>query len=295
MRSYGVPLRHLKRGTLHTPLQEEALPRATRSVFVILPVLNEITNIGPLLDQIEAALSEIPFTIGVLDDGSTDGTLEYVRQRMQRPNSHLHLICRKKTMRASQRGSALRVLMLWGLENTAHSVFVEMDGDLSHRPEELADGIHFIASGGCDIAIASKYIDGSAVLNRPWGRRMVSKVCSYAVRALISRKIRDYSNGYRFYTRAAARIAADHRYRYGSPIYLSEILALWLYHGLRVREFKSVYVGRNEGVSKLRLADLAKAAIAVFEIASRFHIFGFQAQGVNADMEYRAERESASK
>jgi dolichol-phosphate mannosyltransferase len=243
---------------------------------VILPVLNEIANIGELLDKIENALAGLPFTIGILDDGSKDGTVEYVLERMKLPGSHLRLLRRQKTMRASQRGSALRLLMLWGLEHTTHGTFVEMDGDLSHRPEELADGIALIAGGACDVAIASKYAPGSQVVNRPWGRRMVSKVCSYAVRLLMSSKVRDYSNGYRFYTRAAAQLAADHKYRYGSPIYLSEILALWMYHGLRVKEFKSTYVGRNEGVSKLRIADLVKAAIAVFEISLRFHISGFE-------------------
>jgi dolichol-phosphate mannosyltransferase len=244
-------------------------------VFVLLPVLNEIANIGPLLDKIALALAGSSYTIGVLDDGSKDGTVAYLRERMRRPDHRLHLICRKKRLRASQRGSALRLLMEWGLENTTHDIFVEMDGDLSHRPEELAFGIGLIASSACDLAIASKYVAGSMVIDRPWGRRMVSKICSYAVRGLISSSVRDYSNGYRFYTRAAAQLAAEHSYRYGSPIYLSEILALWLRSGLKVAELKTVYVGRNEGVSKLRIADLLKAAIAVFEIAGRYHIFGF--------------------
>lgn len=245
------------------------------SVFVLLPVLNEIANIGPLLDQIALALAGSGYTIGILDDGSKDGTVAYIRERMRQPDHRLHLICREKKLRASQRGSALRLLMEWGLENTTHTIFVEMDGDLSHRPEELAVGVGLIASGTCDLAIASKYVAESQVINRPWGRRMVSKICSYAVRSLISPSVRDYSNGYRFYTRNAAQLAADHSYRYGSPIYLSEILALWMRSGLRIAEFKTVYVGRNEGVSKLRVSDLLKAAIAIFEIAGRYHILGF--------------------
>jgi dolichol-phosphate mannosyltransferase len=254
----------------------EGLPLRIGSdgVFILLPVLNEITNIATLLDNIETVLAGVAFTIGIVDDGSTDGTAEYLRDRM-RSDPHLHLICRKKTLRASQRGGALRLLMLWGLENTSHQVFVEIDGDLSHRPEELPSGISLITEGNCDIAIASKYVPGSAVINRPWGRRMVSKVCSYAVRMLLSHKIRDYSNGYRFYTRQAAQLAADHVSRYGSPIYLSEILALWVAIGMRVREFPTLYVGRNEGVSKLRIADLVKASIAIFEIALRYHVLGF--------------------
>ncbi len=74
--------------------------------------------------------------------------------------------------------------MLWGLEHTRHGVFVEMDGDLSHRPEELPEGIRLITQGQCDVAIASKYVPGSDVVHRPWSRRMVSRVCSYAVRLL---------------------------------------------------------------------------------------------------------------
>ena len=245
------------------------------SVFVLLPVLNEIANIGRLLDQIEDALRGLSYTIGILDDGSTDGTLAYLEQRMQRPDHHLHLICRKKWRRASQRGAALWTLLRWGLTDTGHEIFVEMDGDLSHRPEELMEGIRLIAANHCDVAIASKYVAGSRVLNRPLGRRLVSRICSFAVSALISPRILDYSNGFRFYTRAAARMVADHKIRYGSPIYLSEVLALWLKRGLRVNEFATTYVGRSEGVSNLRMADLVKAGIAIFEISLRYHFLDF--------------------
>jgi dolichol-phosphate mannosyltransferase len=238
-------------------------------------VLNERTNIGPLLDRIESVLSARPYTVGIVDDGSTDGTIAYLQDRMRRPDHRLHLICRKKRLRASQRGAALLTLLRWGLENTRHDVFIEMDGDLSHRAEELLQGIELVAGQQCDVAIASKYMTGSQVLNRPAGRRLVSRVSSIAVSTLISRRIRDYSNGFRFYTRSAARLVADHKIRYGSPIYLSEVLALWLHAGLRVREFASIYVGRNEGVSNLRIADLLKAGIAIFEIAFRYHILGF--------------------
>jgi dolichol-phosphate mannosyltransferase len=274
---------------LSPKVERLAPPEIGNGVFILLPVLNEIANIGELLDRIEGSLNGIHFTVGILDDGSVDGTIEYIRARMERPGQRLHLICRKKTLRASQRGGALRTLMLWGLEHTSHEIFAEMDGDLSHRPEELCDGIRMLTEDRCDIAIASKYVPGSAVINRPWGRLMVSKICSYAVRSLLSAKVRDYSNGYRFYTRAAARMAACHAYRYGSPIYLSEILALWMHGGLRVGEFKTLYVGRNEGISKLRMADLVKAGVAIFEIAARYHFGGFR------PVEYKAEASPAKR
>ena len=120
---------------------------------------------------------------------------------------------------------------------------------------------------------------------------MISKVCSDAVAVLISRQVRDYSNGYRFYTRGAAQLAAEHTSRYGSPIYLSEVLALWMRSGLRVTEFKTLYVGRNEGLSKLRVLDLLKAVVAIFEISARYHVFGFSR--LHRDVDHAPERSSA--
>jgi dolichol-phosphate mannosyltransferase len=250
-------------------------PALQPGVCILLPVLNERANIAELLDRIEHVLTGVPHTVCIVDDGSKDGTVEYLIARTALPQSNVHVIRRVKTARGSVRGSALHQSLLWGLENTTHGIFVEMDGDLSHRPEELLEGTGWI-SKGYDLAIASKYVPGSQVTNRPWGRLMVSRVCSIAVGVVISPRIRDYSNGYRFYSRAAAEMIADHEIRYASPIYLTEVLALWLRHGVRVAEFQTTYVGRNEGVSKLRFIDLFKAVLAIFEVSFRYHVTGFK-------------------
>ena len=71
-------------------MKAPAPPAIENGVFILLPVLNEIANIGPLLDRIGAALKGIRFTVGILDDGSTDGTIEYVRERMEHPGQDLH-------------------------------------------------------------------------------------------------------------------------------------------------------------------------------------------------------------
>jgi dolichol-phosphate mannosyltransferase len=247
-----------------------------RGVFILLPVLNERENIAELLDRIERTLRLVPHTVCIVDDGSRDGTAEYIEERMGHPGHNLHLIRRAKTIHGSQRGSALHRALLWGLDNTGCEVFVEMDGDLSHRPEELPEGIGLLERGECDLAIASKYVAGSRVTNRPWGRLAVSRVCSLAVGAVITPRVRDYSNGYRFYTRAAAEAVAAHEIRYASPIYLTEVLALWLAGGFRIREFSTAYIGRNEGLSKLRFVDLFKASLAVFEVSLRYHVTGFK-------------------
>jgi dolichol-phosphate mannosyltransferase len=167
-----------------------------------------------LLDRIDRALAGTTYTVCIVDAGSRDGTVEYVETRMARPDHRLHLIRRVKKGSGSKRGGALHEALLWGLAHTDSGIFIEIDGDLSHRPEELPEGIGMVTRDACDVAIASKYLPGSAVTNRPWGRRMVSRICGLAVRAVISPQVRDYSNGYRFYSRRAAELIASHRIRY---------------------------------------------------------------------------------
>lgn len=256
---------------------------AMHRVFIALPVLNEIENIEALLDRIDSSLTGYDYLVCVVDDGSRDGTREYLRRRVADTPDRLHVIERTKTQHGSQRGGALHVALEWGLENTECELFVEMDGDLSHRPEELPSALDRLTSSNADVVVASKFVSGSQVTNRPLGRRLVSLLCSMAVHVFLSRKVRDYSNGYRFYTRDAAETIRTTRIRYTSPIYLSEVLAIWLRAGQRVVEIPTTYIGRGEGLSKLRLTDLVKAAIAVIEISLRYHLLGFQRRPIPTD------------
>lgn len=251
----------------------------TRKVCILLPVLNEMGNIQELLDGIDAALHRTPYLVCVVDDGSTDGTHDYLeRVASARPQLY-HVIWRRKTSRGSVRGSALHEALIWGLAKSEVDVFVEMDGDLSHRPEELAAGVKPVRDGSADVVVASKYLPESGVTNRSAARRFVSWMCNAMVRALLSPHVRDYSNGYRFYSRRAAEVVASTRIKYGSPIYLSEVMGIWLRARLSIVEIPTTYIGRNEGISKLRFIDLVKAGLAIFEIAVRLHLTGFAVQG----------------
>jgi dolichol-phosphate mannosyltransferase len=251
-----------------------ATPRLPR-VLVNIPILNEIEIIDKLLARVTAALRGYDFLVLIVDDGSTDGTLERVQAAVAANPAHVGLLHRRKTRIGCQRGAALLAGLKWGVEHGGFDVYVEMDGDLSHLPEDMPSGIDAVLSGAGDVVIASKYVPGSVTTGRSFGRTAVSVICNIAVRAVIDRRLRDFSNGFRFYSRVAAELIPQYEIRYGSPIYLSEAMAIWMTHGLRVVEIPGHYVGRAEGLSKVRLNDYIKAAIGVLEIGWRYRVTGF--------------------
>lgn len=61
-------------------------------ISVVIPVCNEVDNVGPLAREIVAALSGREFEIIFVDDGSTDGTAAAVRTlRKDVPLSLIHI------------------------------------------------------------------------------------------------------------------------------------------------------------------------------------------------------------
>src|ERR1051325_6773492 len=114
-------------------------------VMVNIPILNEIEIIDKLLDRVTKALEAYDYLVLIVDDGSTDGTLERVQAAVVATHGRVGLLHRKKTRLGCQRGAALLAGLKWGVEHGVNhggfDVYVEMDGDLSHVPEELPLGI----------------------------------------------------------------------------------------------------------------------------------------------------------
>ncbi len=233
----------------------ELAPDRHRGVGVVIPTLNEADRIDAILDAVANELTTRSFTVCVVDDGSTDGTREKVRARK---DDRFHLLAGKKAGPGCQRGAASRAGLRWLLDQTEHGVFVDLDADGSQRPAELNEGVELVSGDNCDVAIASKYTQGARVVGRPWSRRLVSRGYNYLLRVLLKPCIRDYSNSYRFYNRRAAELLYQGEPRYTTPVYLIEMMAVWLSHGLRIVEFPTLYDSRAGGASKVSTADFVR-------------------------------------
>lgn len=101
---------------------------------VVVPMYDEEGNVGPLLGRLQAVLENLPgrptYEIVVVNDGSSDGTAQAVRDRM-RGQAHLVLINLSRNFGHQLAATA-------GIELAAGDAVVLMDGDLQDPPELIA-------------------------------------------------------------------------------------------------------------------------------------------------------------
>ena len=239
-------------------------------ICILIPVLNEAGNIQALLNRLQNSLSREQYCLVFVDDGSTDGTRELLLD-VSGINPAVLLLTRQKKGNGCERGAALvhglkHILRLQDVE-----MIVEMDGDLSHRPEELPEGIALVRQGH-DFVIASKYMHKSAVMNRSLFRNGASYINTLLLRLFIDRKITDFSNGYRFYNKRAAKVMLSYPVVNVGPIYLGEVLSLLLSNEIKVGQFSSVYVARGQENSKVVLSDFIKGFIQLIPIVWNYRM-----------------------
>ncbi len=147
---------------------------------VVIPTYNEAGSIGELLLRLFELLPGL--SVIVVDDGSTDGTMEAVQfaafQEEKKARGRASFVHRKN---ADVRGITASVLD--GVRLCRTPYFIVMDGDLQHPPEavarmaqELRDGISLVV--GCRASIAEEY---HAV------RKMISACATQLARARLFR------------------------------------------------------------------------------------------------------------
>jgi glycosyltransferase involved in cell wall biosynthesis len=102
-------------------------------VAVIVPVLNEEQNVPILTDRLLRTFASEPEDVEIVfvDDGSTDGTVEWIRQQAVREP-------RLKLVRLS-RTFGHQIAITAGLDFAAADAVVIMDGDLQDPPEVIPE------------------------------------------------------------------------------------------------------------------------------------------------------------
>jgi dolichol-phosphate mannosyltransferase len=228
--------------------------------IVILPTYNERDNIRRLV----LALLEVAPSLDVLvvDDGSPDGTGEAV-DSLTKKDSRVRILHRTGKQGL---GRAYVAGFRYALAGS-YQYIIQMDGDFSHRPEDLPRLLQ--AAKDADLVIGSRSVPGGRVENWAFLRQLVSKGGSLYARTLLGLPIRDCTSGFKCFRREvleAIDLGKVKANGYGFQVEMNYLCHL---AGFHIAEVPIVFPDRVAGQSKMTWQIGLEAAALVWQLRLR--------------------------
>jgi len=217
----------------------ESQPGVARrlSVSVVVPLFNEVENLPRLVQEIGAALDASGRDAEVLlvDDGSTDGTAEALREVPARDDRFRAILFR--------RNFGQTAAMSAGFDHARGDVVVAMDGDLQNDPAEIESLVRKIEAEGWDIVSGWRLRRKDTFLTR----RLPSMIANWIIGRITGVRLHDYGCSLKAYRTDVLRNIR----LYGEMHRFIPALASWV--GARIAEVPVNHRARTRGQSKYGL------------------------------------------
>ena len=213
---------------------------------VIIPVYNEIGTIAEILRRVRSVNLTVLAGYGpedgttvkfereivIVDDGSSDGTREYLRTLEDSADTIVVLHERNQG-----KGAAVRT----GLQHASGDVMLIQDADLEYDPREYPALLQPIVEGRSQVVYGSRFRGGPTKAMFFWhmiGNRFVTLVTNILYNTILS----DMETCYKVFTREVAAKIDLKSPRWGFD---PEITAQILKRGYRIYEVPISYTGRE--------------------------------------------------
>ena len=203
-------------------------------LVVVIAAYNEAANIGAVLDEVPEQIADVPVSLLVIDDGSTDNTTE-VAQR------HGALVCTLSANRGH--GVALRLGYRIAREGGARYI-ATLDGDGQWDPADLPAMVTILEADRADFVIGSRELGQTE--NTDTFRNVGVKFFALLISQLTRCKLTDTSSGLRLMRAELTGTVTQTQPQYQT----SELLIGALLQGYRVAEVPTVMRQRMSGESK---------------------------------------------
>ena len=211
---------------------------------IVIPAYNEEQTIASVLEEIQKLELDLDTEIVVVDDGSTDRTVEVARKF-----SKTKIIRHKRNQ---GKGAAIRT----GIQHAKGEIIVLQDADLEYFPKDIPDLVKPIIEKKADVVFGSRFIgkmDGMSV-----SHLLGNKVLTYLTRILFRVPLTDIETGYKVFSREV--VDCLDLVSGGFEIE-PEIVTKTLQGNYRLIEIPIHYRYRKKGESKISWRDGIKSLI----------------------------------
>jgi len=193
-------------------------------ISVVIPVYNEINTIKELINRVKrVALDK---EIIIVDDGSDDGTREYLESIKN--DTELKVLLHKRNR---GKGDALKT----GFQCARGNIIIIQDADLEYDPEEYSKLIAPILKGDADVVYGSRFLGGPHrvhLFSHYLGNKLLTfctnllydvnlddmETCYKAFRRDVLKGIKLKSNGFDFEPEFSAKVCKGKFRIYETPI-----------------------------------------------------------------------------
>jgi glycosyltransferase involved in cell wall biosynthesis len=199
-------------------------------ISVVITVFNEEENVKPLLEKLYQSLNGIEYEVIFVDDGSTDRTVEVIKQNAWE---------RVKVV-IFNKNSGQTAAMAAGINQAMGEFIVLMDGDLQNDPADIPLLLTKIEEEHFDLVAGHR-------VNRQDGfilRKLPSKIANKLIRKLTGVKISDYGCSLKIFRKDIAK----NMQLYGELHRFLPILAKL--EGAKITEMPVRHFPRIHGTSK---------------------------------------------
>jgi glycosyltransferase involved in cell wall biosynthesis len=219
-------------------------------ISVVIPVYNEVGTIKEIVSRVQAIGLEKEIII--VDDRSTDGTLEHLHEIAQ-THKNIKLICHDHNQ---GKGAALRT----GFECVTGDIVIIQDADLEYDPREYPVLLEPILDGRADVVYGSRFLGGPHRVLFFW-HYVGNKFLTLLSNMLTNLNLTDMETCYKVFKREVLNDLKLKSNRFGfEPEFTAKIAK----KGFRVYETSISYSGRTyaEG-KKIGWKDGVKAIFAI--------------------------------
>ncbi|MCP3901094.1 MAG: glycosyltransferase family 2 protein [Desulfobacteraceae bacterium] len=234
------------------------------NVSIVIPLLNEEKNLQILFDEISNVFSgsELSYEIIFVDDGSTDSSLEFLKD-LQQKHSQVVVVSLRKNFGQTAAMSA-------GFDIAGGEIIVSMDADLQNDPNDIPILLKKIEEG-FDIVTGWRFDRKDPFISRKLPSLLANKIISFSTGV----KIHDYGCT----LKAFKREVIENLHLYGEMHRFIPAIASAM--GISITEVKVNHRPRRFGTSKYGISrtvrvilDLVTVKFLLSYSTRPIHVFG---------------------
>ena len=159
---------------------------------IIIPARNEADNLRDILDYFDTNLSNLDFELVLVNDFSSDETLDRAKKIFEGKSNYRVIDNDKKGL-----GGAISQ----GIKNARGERVVITMADLSDSVEDLIEYNNLMIKKNLDAVFGSRFIKGSNISNYPKLKLILNRLANNFIKIIFFSRYNDFTNAFKIYKR----------------------------------------------------------------------------------------------